>query len=296
MRAVAVQPRAERIELVDVAEPPLVRPSDVRVRILEVGICGTDKEICRFDYGTPPPGEDHLIIGHEALGEVVETGRAVSQLEVGDLVVPMVRRPCQGADCVPCGVGQQDFCASGDFSERGIKEAHGFMAESIVEEERFLQKVPAGLRDVAVLVEPLTIAEKALRQVWDVQERLPWAAPGRKRRPYHALVLGAGPVGCSVRWSSLDLDSRRMCSRGSQLGVRRRASSRVSVDATILRGRRDRRPLGRCRRYRPRVRSLWSVVACVSCARALGAERGVYLYRRPGAEVADRNRHCTAHA
>ena len=199
MRAVAVFPGAKRLGVVDASEPRIVGPNDVKVRTLEVGICGTDKEISAFEYGTPPAGSDHLVIGHESLGEVVEVGGAVSRVRIGDLVVPMVRRPCAHDWCTACRAGRQDFCYSGDFTERGIKQQHGFMTELVVDDERYMNAVPAELRDVAVLVEPLTIAEKGLMQLWQVQQRLPWACPvAPGQGPAHcrnAVVLGAGPVG-----------------------------------------------------------------------------------------------------
>jgi threonine dehydrogenase-like Zn-dependent dehydrogenase len=118
---------------------------------------------------------------------------------VGDLVVPMVRRPCPHAHCLACRNERQDFCFTGDITERGIKEAHGFMTELVVDDEQYMNPVPRGLRDVAVLVEPLTIAEKAITQIWQVQVRLPWACPvgngGARGSCHRAVVLGAGPVG-----------------------------------------------------------------------------------------------------
>jgi threonine dehydrogenase-like Zn-dependent dehydrogenase len=169
------------------------------LHMLDVGVCGTDREICAFEYGTPPGGCEHLIIGHESLGEVVEVGPAVSRLSPGDLVITMVRRPCPHDRCRACRSERQDFCYTGDFTERGIKGAHGFMTELVVDDECYMHRVPAKLRDVAILVEPLTIAEKALAQIWQVQERLPWAcarAAKKNRGSCHsALVLGAGPVG-----------------------------------------------------------------------------------------------------
>lgn len=169
--------------------------------MLEVGICGTDKEICRFAYGTPPEGSEYLVIGHEALGEVIEVGSSVSAIRVGDLVVPTVRRPCSDERCAACRAGRQDFCMTGNFTERGIKEEHGFLAEFMVDEEQYLHVVPQELREVAVLVEPLTIAEKARFQVRQVQQRLPWIDPASpiltepSGRAEKAIVLGAGPVG-----------------------------------------------------------------------------------------------------
>ena len=199
MRAVAVFPGKRQVQLIEQEPPPLASPTAVRLRMLEVGVCGTDREICAFQYGTPPAGSEHLVIGHESLGQVVEVGPEVTRLARGDLVVTMVRRPCPHAECVACRAGRQDFCFTGDFSERGIKNLHGFMTETVVDDERYMHLVPPALRDVAVLVEPLTIAEKALIQVDQVQQRLPWACavePGKPRRACHrAVVLGAGPVG-----------------------------------------------------------------------------------------------------
>ncbi len=198
MRAVAVFPAEKAIRVVDHPEPRLERDTDVLLDVLEVGLCGTDREIAAFEYGTPPPGSPYLVIGHESLARVRETGRAVTRLGRGDLVVTMVRRPCADPACRACAVGRQDFCFTGGFTERGIRGRHGYMTERIVDDERFMHVVPGPLRDVGVLVEPLTIAEKALIQVFDVRARLPWTAAGTPPGATHgekAVVLGAGPVG-----------------------------------------------------------------------------------------------------
>ena len=195
MKAIAVFPARREVALVDEGRPGLRTPTDVKLRMLDVGICGTDREICAFQYGTPPAGSDHLVIGHESLGEIVEVGPDVSRVKPGDLVVPMVRRPCAHAECTACRAGRQDFCYTGDFAERGINGLPGFMTELVVDDERWMHVVPRALRDVAVLVEPLTIAEKALLQVSEVQQRLPWACEVRSHACHRAVVLGAGPVG-----------------------------------------------------------------------------------------------------
>lgn len=199
MKAVSVFPGRREVRLTDEPEPELRSPTDVKLRMLEVGICGTDKEIAACQYGTPPHGHESLVIGHESLGEVVAFGKSVKDLKAGDLVVPMVRRPCRREDCLACRSERQDYCYSGEFVERGIQSMHGFMTEYVVDDARYMVKVPKSLRDVAVLVEPLTIAEKALAQVAVIQQRLPWACPierGSERHTCHrALVIGAGPVG-----------------------------------------------------------------------------------------------------
>jgi glucose 1-dehydrogenase len=192
MKAGAVFPTKRKMEVVALDEPRISSPAEVKIRMLEVGVCGTDREIASFHHGTPPEGFDFLVLGHESLGEVVETGAAVSRFKPGDLVVPMVRRPCPHAECLACRAGRQDFCYTDDFRERGIKQQHGFMTGFVVDDEKYLNAVPRELRAVAVLVEPLTIAEKALLQIRSIQQRLPWNSSSHRQR---AVVLGAGPVG-----------------------------------------------------------------------------------------------------
>ena len=198
MKAVGVFPAERRYEVVDHPEPSIGAKQQVKLRMLEVGICGTDKEIVAFEYGNPPEGSHYLILGHEALAEVVEVGTGVTGLQPGDLAVPTVRRPCSQLTCAACQSGRQDFCFTGGFTERGINAQHGFMAEYIVEDGLNLNSVPRDLRDVAVLVEPLTIAEKGMTQLWQVQQRLPWTQnePDQPRgHGLRAVVLGGGPVG-----------------------------------------------------------------------------------------------------
>ena len=104
MKALAVFPASREVKIVDHPEPDCASPTEVKLRILEAGICGTDREIADFRYGTPPAGSPYQIIGHEALGEVIEVGSAVTSLVPGDLAVLMVRRPCPHAHCpaLPC--------------------------------------------------------------------------------------------------------------------------------------------------------------------------------------------------
>lgn len=198
MRAVGVVPTRKEVRMIDHPTPTVQSANQVKIRTLDVGICGTDREICTFVYGAPPSGSDYLVLGHEALGEVVEVGPGVKRFKVGDYVVPSVRRPCVDTTCLPCRQDRQDFCSTWRFTERGINQYHGYMTEFFVDEEKFLTFVPKELRDIAVLVEPLTVAEKGLAQVWKTQQRLPWGSgkpgvpPGTGLR---AVVLGAGPVG-----------------------------------------------------------------------------------------------------
>ncbi|MDF2692719.1 MAG: Glucose 1-dehydrogenase [Labilithrix sp.] len=190
MQALAVFPERRELQIVDVPAPVRHGDREVTVRIREVGICGTDREICEFHYGTPASGSERLVLGHEALGEVVEVGSGVRTLAPGDLVALTVRRPCDSPSCVACRAGRQDFCVTGDFIERGIKGADGYLTELVVEHERYLVRVPRRLADVGVLVEPLTIAAKASVDLDAILRRYPWEPVGLR-----ALVLGAGPIG-----------------------------------------------------------------------------------------------------
>ena len=188
MRAVVVTPPVpESTRLVEV-EKPRPGPGQVLVRTLAVGVCGTDVEIHLNATGVAPAGSDYLIIGHESIGRVEEVGREAKGLAPGDYVACPVRRPCADA-CLNCRQGEADMCLTGTFTERGIKGQHGFLAEYYVEEPRWLVKVPPALKDVAVLLEPLSVVEKLVAQVFAVQNRLLFWEPRR------AAVIGAGAIG-----------------------------------------------------------------------------------------------------
>jgi threonine dehydrogenase-like Zn-dependent dehydrogenase len=198
MKAVAAFPSERVVRFVDHPEPQILAPTQVAIRIREVGVCGTDREIASGAYGVPPEDAPYLVVGHEAIGEVVDVGTSVGRLRKGDLVVPTVRRPCRDLRCRACAMGRPDFCLTGEFAQRGIRGAHGYLAERVVDEQRHMVQVPAELRDVAVLTQPLSVAEAALRQVEDLQRRLPWAdddGSGGRRPSRVAVVIGAGPVG-----------------------------------------------------------------------------------------------------
>jgi threonine dehydrogenase-like Zn-dependent dehydrogenase len=186
MKAIVIRPGAkDSVHMRDMADPTL-RSDQVAVRMLRAGLCATDAEINEGAFGEAPEGEEFLILGHENLGLVEEVGRKVKGFKPGDLVVATVRRPC--GMCAPCRAGQNDMCSTGRYTERGIMRRHGFMAEYYVESPQFLNKIPSSLRDVAVLLEPMSIAEKAIDQAFLMQQRVKW-------QPRFALVLGAGPVG-----------------------------------------------------------------------------------------------------
>jgi len=190
MKAIAVTPKqANSVRLVEIDKPALSAIKDGRgvlVEVLRAGACGTDREINNAEYGIAPEGFDFLILGHENFGRVAEIGENVKELAIGDYVVATVRRP--GTSFYD-DIGEQDFTTDSEYFERGISRLHGFMAEFYTESADFLIKIPPAIKDIAVLLEPLSIIEKGLKQASDIQERLKiW-------RPKTAAVLGTGSVG-----------------------------------------------------------------------------------------------------
>jgi len=155
----------------------------VLVRTLEVGVCGTDREISEGLFGIPPVGADALVLGHEMLAVVDRDGHGFSR---GDLVTAIVRRSC--GHCIACDEGAPDSCLTGDYSERGITRLDGFARELVVEDPAQLIPVPARLGRLGVLAEPTSICARALRHARAIGGRQPWELQ-------RALVIGAGAVG-----------------------------------------------------------------------------------------------------
>jgi glucose 1-dehydrogenase len=187
MRAITVVPgTAHSAKLEDVPEPA-ESDGSVLVRTLALGVCGTDREILNGSYGFAPPGEQRLILGHESLG-TVEAAPKGCGLAPGDLVVGIVRRP-DPEPCIACAAGEWDMCRNGRYTERGIKERHGYGAERFRIEPEFAVKIDPALGILGVLLEPASILAKA----WDHTERVGHRA--RAWRPRVLLVTGAGPIG-----------------------------------------------------------------------------------------------------
>ncbi|MDT7581458.1 MAG: glucose 1-dehydrogenase, partial [Pseudonocardiales bacterium] len=187
MKALTVQPDTKDSARVrEVPEPPEA-DGPVLVDTLAVGICGTDQEILRGDYGQAPPGDDYLILGHESLGRVAEAPDG-SGFAPGDLVVGIVRRP-DPVPCANCAAGEWDMCRNGRYTEHGIKEIDGFCAERWRVHPGHAVKVAAHLGHLGVLMEPASVLAKA----WDHVERIGSRSPAWKA--HRVLVCGAGPIG-----------------------------------------------------------------------------------------------------
>ena len=187
MRALTVAPGIANSARVEDVPEPLAEDGSVLVRTTAIGVCGTDRDIVRGHYGWAPPGQSRLVIGHESLG-VVREAPPQAAVVPGDLVVGIVRRP-DPEPCPSCAIGEWDMCRNGRYTERGIKERHGFGSEYFRIEPEFLVKVDPTLGETAVLLEPTSVVAKA----WDHTERIGQRA--RSWDPKTLLVTGAGPVG-----------------------------------------------------------------------------------------------------
>ncbi|HEU5159665.1 MAG TPA: glucose 1-dehydrogenase [Streptosporangiaceae bacterium] len=186
MRALTVVPMTQGSLAVTEMPDPVPGDGELLVEGLALGVCGTDREIAAGGYGWAPPGDDRLILGHESLGRV-RTAPEGSRLRPGDLVVGIVRRP-DPEPCPACARGEFDMCRNGRYTERGIKELHGYGSRQWTVEADYAVRLEPDLAEVGMLLEPATVVAKA----WDHIERIgnrAWFGPRR------VLVTGAGPIG-----------------------------------------------------------------------------------------------------
>lgn len=190
MKAIAVKPGIPNsVHLVEMPKPSISDIADGRgvlVKVLRVGVDGTDKEINNAEYGAAPRGDDFLVIGHEGFGVVEEVGPNVHELKAGDYVVATVRRPGKSIYDV---IGTNDMTTDNTYYERGINLRHGYLSEYYVDDAEFIVKVPRGLKEVGVLLEPMTVVQKGVTQAYEIQRRL------RVWKPKRVAVMGAGTIG-----------------------------------------------------------------------------------------------------
>ncbi|MDT8395247.1 MAG: alcohol dehydrogenase catalytic domain-containing protein [bacterium] len=190
-KALAYFPAEGAVRIIDVPVPSL-EADEVLVRITRTAFFRRDRLLLESRDAVLPDGDKFIIPGHIASGRVVEIGSLVRELEPGDLVVPTIRR-----DCDRCIDARSDLCPHPErYSDSGLKGAHGFARELLVVKSRYLVKIPEYLEDLALLLTPLSIAEKAHHEAVQVNRRynfycyheLEGTAP-------RALVTGMGPVG-----------------------------------------------------------------------------------------------------
>ena len=183
MQALVTRPGVAHATHVEPVDDVRARPGEVPIRVVEVGVCGTDREIDEGHFGTPPAGSGALVLGHEMLGVVDRDGAGFS---AGDLVTATVRRSC--SHCIACEEGSPDGCLTGDYLERGITRLDGFARELVAEDATQVIAVPRTLGRLGVLAEPTSVCARGIRHARAIGSRLPW-------RPSRALVVGAGAVG-----------------------------------------------------------------------------------------------------
>ncbi|MCH9626518.1 MAG: D-arabitol-phosphate dehydrogenase [Chlamydiales bacterium] len=194
MKAIILTPGTTDVHLADRPDPEIQYPDEVKLRVLEVGVCGTDRDETHAGRAEAPSGANELIIGHEMLGQVVEVGASVKNVKPGDYAVFTVRRGC--GECPSCLMDFPDMCYSGNYTERGIKGHDGYQAEFVVDREKFIVKVPDCIKRFAVLCEPTSVVEKAIDEMTRIQRaRLPDWANAVNLEGKRALVAGLGPIG-----------------------------------------------------------------------------------------------------
>lgn len=195
METIALVPGTKKMRIVDRPEPVIGADDEVKIRIIRVGICATDREEISGGRSMAPEGHRDLVIGHEMFGQVIATGKAATRVKSGDFAVLTVRRGC--GKCLPCSMNRSDMCETGEYKERGIWGLDGYQAEFVVDRESYAVRAPEEIEATGVLIEPLSISEKAIDDALRIQfARIPgaMAAPlwlnGRR-----CLVAGLGPVG-----------------------------------------------------------------------------------------------------
>lgn len=195
MKAIAIIPGTTQVSLINIDEPEITSPDEVKLKVLQVGICGTDREEVSGGRAMAPDNKKELVIGHEMFGEVVATGSGVTKVKKGDFGVFMVRRGC--GKCKACLNGRSDMCFTGDYTERGIKGADGYQATYVVDQEQYLVKVPEAMKEIGVLTEPMSVAAKAISEALVIQKaRLrDFEDPSQWLQGRKALVAGIGAIG-----------------------------------------------------------------------------------------------------
>ena len=194
MKALTIVPKQKGSLTVEDRPEPDADDRLLLVDGLAVGVCGTDKELVAGEYGSAPPGQERLVIGHESLGKVRHAPDG-SGFAAGDLVVGVVRRP-DPEPCGACARGQFDMCRNGRYTERGIKELDGYASQVWTVEPEYAVRLDPRLSGVGVLLEPTSVVAKAWEQVERIGARA-WFEPRRSapRRAYaHSWILESKPT------------------------------------------------------------------------------------------------------
>jgi len=190
MQAIAAQVADNNPSLIDIEPPPPPAAGEVLCRTLQIGVCGTDREILASKSPDVPTGQQFLVLGHECMATVEQVGQDVTSIQPGDLVAPVVRRPKPAI----AASHRVDMLSMGDYFERGIVESHGFACSHWLDESQYLFKVDPEIEHIAVFTEPLSVAEKAVNEALLLQQARLTGEAWNQKNPPHVLVTGMGPI------------------------------------------------------------------------------------------------------
>lgn len=170
----AVLTGPEIIEFSDV-EKPSVKPHEILMKVKNVGICGSD---IHAYYGKHPFMSFPIRLGHEMSGEVIEVGKDVKNISIGDLVTAMPQEFCH--KCEPCEKGRYNIC---DTLEVIGCQTPGAACEYFNVDAALIKKIPAGMTaEIAATIEPAAVGVHAVRRSGSV-------------KGMNVVVMGAGTIG-----------------------------------------------------------------------------------------------------
>ena len=204
----------KRVEVVDVPDPKILSPRDAIVRITSTAICGSDLHLYN---GFIPTMEKGDILGHEFMGEVVEVGRGVSNLKVGDRVV--VPFPIACGNCGACEAGATSLCENSNPNAWMAEKLWGHSPCGIFGYSHMLGGFAGGQAEYARVpfadVGPLKVPEHLSdEQVLFLSDIFPTGYMGAEMcdiQPGAAVaVWGAGPVGLFAAASARLLGAERI--------------------------------------------------------------------------------------
>lgn len=166
--------------------PEPLAPTQVRVAVKAVGICGSDLHYYRHGKVGDFVIREPLTPGHEASGQVLEVGAAVTAVRPGDRVALDPARTC--GVCRYCRQGDSNHCEAVHFFGSASRYPHmqGAMREQVVVQEKQCVPVPDSLSfELAAFGEPLAVALHAVRAAGSLLGKT-------------VMVVGAGPIGALI--------------------------------------------------------------------------------------------------
>ena len=207
MRAAVLTGLGQPLEVQTLADPT-PGPKDVIVKVGRCGICGSDLHISEDPIFGVPAG---VVLGHEYSGEVVEVGREVSRVKVGDRLAVFPLETC--GECGPCRSGQPAWC------EKQMTVGGGGYGQFSKVAEHQCVRMPDGVSlDDGALVEPMAVGLHAV----NVSGLFSGA---------RVLVVGAGPIGLAVVFWARRMGAGKIACTASST---RRAEMAVDLGASVF--------------------------------------------------------------